>query len=1168
MLAAMDRMPDVSALRDRLGSLRGRGLSAVDAVAEATTLAADLQRLANAGTTRREAKELAVLARLMEDPAGRVFTTAMTDQALRARDSRRVAGQLAHLVETIGAPRYLPSFDRFQLRAFRRLAHLAPKLLVPAVLKRIKGEMGRYVIDGEPDRVGAELKAMLRRGTHPNLNQLGEAILGEDEAEARLARYLDAVRREDVAAVSIKISSIASQLDLLAFEDSVATLADRLRRLFHVAHGSRFVDLDETVHPTLVTLDMEEYRDLHLTLEAFERVLDEEDLLEYGAGIVLQAYLPDSHAAQRRLVAWSRRRVARGGAPIRLRLVKGANLAMERVDAAVHGWKQAPYTSKADVDASFKRMVLYGVAEGRLDVVRLGVASHNVFDLAYGLVVRELVGAPEHLSFEMLEGISASLRRVVRDVAGDVLVYAPAVVEDELQSAIAYLIRRLDENTSPENFLRHVFELEPGSAAWEEQERRFVASCGSAALVFDGVRRDQDRREPPSDLDPEGPFVNEPDTDWTLAHNRAWVDEILARWRTRSPVVVGPVVAGEEILDGAGGIEDGFDPSRPGHVPYRWVKADQALLDRALATARDGAASWSARKPEVRSAVLASVAHGLRVARGELIGAMTLDGGKAISESDAEISEAIDFAEYYRRSLAPFAALPGVHLAPLGVVVVAPPWNFPLAIPAGGVLAALMAGNAVILKPAPETVLVAWELCRVMWEAGVPRDALQFLPCDNDPVGSALVKDRRVDAVVLTGGTATARKLLGLRPELRLFAETGGKNAAVVTDLSDADLAIKHVVHGAFGHAGQKCSATSLLILEAAVYDDEGFMRRLADAVRSVHVGPAWERRSKVTPLIRPPREELTRGLTQLDEGERWLVEPAVDPDNPRLWSPGVKLDVKPGAFTHRTELFGPVLSVMRAESLEHAVELVNQTEYGLTSGLQSLDAREHAYWRDHVEAGNLYINRPTTGAVVQRQPFGGRKGSVFGPAAKAGGPNYVLQLCRVTEDPSAVVDDERAVREYFGVEHDPTRLLGQDNHLRYQPLKRLVVRVGPGAREEDFDRVIAGVKAVGADFVVSVDSAPTWLISCERVRHEAAAALGARLGLDGVERVRVVGQLEPELREAASGFGVHCEASPPLQTSRIELLRYLNEQAISMDYHRFGNLGAREDEDRRGPVT
>lgn len=1166
MLARMDRMPDVSALRDRLGSLRGRGLSAVDAVAEATALAADLQRLANAGTTRREARELAVLARLMEDPAGRVFTTAMTDQALRARDPRRVAEQLSHLVRTLGAPRYLPVLDRFQLNAFRRVSKLAPRLLVPAVLRRIKGEMDRYVIDGNDQRVGAELQAMLRRGTHPNLNQLGEAILGEDEAEARLDRYLVAVRREDVAAVSIKISSIASQLDLLAFEASVATLGGRLRRLFQAAHRSRFVDVDQTVHPTLVTLDMEEYRDLHLTLAAFERVLDEDELLGFSAGIVLQAYLPDSHAAQRRLVAWAERRVARGGAPIRLRLVKGANLAMERVDAAVHGWRQAPYHTKAEVDASFKRLVHFGVSDGHLAAVQLGIASHNIFDLAYGLVLRELVGAPERVGFEMLEGISAATRRVLRDVAGDVLVYAPAVIEDELQSAIAYLIRRLDENTAPENFLRQIFGLAPGTPAWAEQQRRFVASCAAAATVADGPQRRQDRRAPPEHPDPHGPFVNEPDTDWALAHNRAWVEACLTRWHDRPADVIGPVVAGQELVAGGAGVEDGFDPSRPGHVPYRWVKADQALLDRALAVARGGAAAWAETPLAARSEVLAEVARGLRAARGELIGAMMLDAGKAVSESDAEISEAIDFAEYYRRSLQPFAALPGVVLTPLGVVVVAPPWNFPLAIPAGGVLAALMAGNAVILKPAPETVLVARELCRVMWAAGVPADALQLLPCDNDPVGSALVKDPRVDAVVLTGGTTTARKLLALRPGLRLFAETGGKNATIVTDLSDADLAIKHVVHGAFGHAGQKCSATSLLVLEAPVYDDGGFMRRLADAVRSVHTGPAWDRRSKVTPLIRPPRAELSRGLTQLDPGESWLVTPTPDPDNPRLWSPGVKLGVKRRAFTHLTELFGPVLSVLRADSLADAVELVNATDYGLTSGLQSLDAREHGYWRDHIQAGNLYINRPTTGAVVQRQPFGGRKASVWGPAGKAGGPNYVLQLCNVMEDPAATADDEAAMRTCFAVEHDASRLLGQDNHLRYQPCDGVLVRVGPGGKEADFDRVTAALRATGVRYAVSVAAEFPWIAGAE-VKVEAAAALGARLAAGGFERIRVVGALEPELRAAAHAAGVYCEARPVLRTSRIELLRYLVEQAISVDYHRFGNLGAREDEERVGPV-
>jgi RHH-type proline utilization regulon transcriptional repressor/proline dehydrogenase/delta 1-pyrroline-5-carboxylate dehydrogenase len=236
-------------------------------------------------------------------------------------------------------------------------------------------------------------------------------------------------------------------------------------------------------------------------------------------------------------------------------------------------------------------------------------------------------------------------------------------------------------------------------------------------------------------------------------------------------------------------------------------------------------------------------------------------------------------------------------------------------------------------------------------------------------VGARLVTDPRVDAVILTGGTATALQMLNVKPDMRLFAETGGKNATIVTALSDREQAIKHVVHSAFSHAGQKCSATSLLLLEAEVFDDENFRRVLCDAVESVRVGSAWALETRMSPLIRPPSGELEQSLMTLDHGETWALMPQRDPRNPNLWSPGIKWNVQPGSVTHRTEFFGPVLGVMRFERLDDAIDLVNATGYGLTSGLQSLDEREIATWTKRIHAGNLYINKPTVGAIVLRQP-------------------------------------------------------------------------------------------------------------------------------------------------------------------------------------------------------
>jgi RHH-type proline utilization regulon transcriptional repressor/proline dehydrogenase/delta 1-pyrroline-5-carboxylate dehydrogenase len=1174
----------------------------VDPAAAAVAVATDLQRLAQASTRRGDARAQARLSCLLDDPSGKCFTTALTDQLARSGDPRRVADQVVHLIDRHGPPGYLGWLDRLQLRAFARLGRAAPGLLVPRMLARVRREADGIVVAAEPRRLERTLKRRRAEGIRVNLNQLGEAIVGEEEAEARLQRTLAAVARPDVECVSVKISSIASQLELLAWEDVLSVLAERLRRLYREAMRAPCVRPDGRSVPKLVTLDMEEHRDLELTVDLFRRVLDEAEFRSCRAGIVLQAYLPDAHPVQRDLVAWARERVERGGAAIRIRLVKGANLAMERCEAALRGWPQAPYDSKVLADANFKRMLLFGARPENARAAHVGIASHNVFDVALGLVVGALAGTRQHVGYEMLAGTAEPLRRALDAVTEGVLVYTPAVLREEFQSAIAYLIRRLDENTGPENFLRVSFGLRPGSPAWGQEERRFRAAWALRDAAPSGPRRTQDRRDPPGRPAPNAAFENEPDTDFSLAHNRTWVHAAAESWRTRGCTDVPCQVDGAEIDAAGGGWMDGVDPSLPGRRLYRAALADADLVDRAVAVAERAHRDWSRRGIADRSRILAEVAQRIRGARGDLVGSMMADGGKSIREADAEVSEAVDFAEYYRRSLDAFATQRDVSLSPRGVVLVTPPWNFPVAIPAGGVLAALISGNAVILKPAPETVLAAWVLARLFWDAGVPRRVFQFVPTADEPAGSRLVADPRVASVVLTGATETARRFLQLRGGRQLVAETGGKNAIVVSALADRDLAILHAVRSAFAHAGQKCSAASLLVCEAEVYDDPAFRQRLADAAGSLHVGPAWDPRSVVTPLIRPPHGALRRALTSLEPGESWLLEPRADARNPRLWSPGIKLGVRENGFTHRTELFGPLLAVMRADDLDHGIRIANGTPYGLTGALHSLDEREQRCYREAIEVGNVYVNRGTTGAIVRRQPFGGSKLSVFGPGAKAGGPNYALQLLRVRQsgwpapglDPAPAVaailadlerplptEEERtalrraagsygeAWREHFAVDRDPSRLLGQDNLFGYRAVRGMLLRLGRGASALAASSALAAARTCGITLAISLEEsdgeARRYLEKLGDWPHvfESEDALVDRLESEGVRRLRGLGSLGDGLCVAASALGVHCETSPVLANGRIELLRYLREHTQSIDYHRHGNLGLREREPR-----
>jgi len=1202
----------IASARERLERVRGVPLSEAEVLDHTIALAGLLQGAAERLQTGPERDRAALLARMLADPDGHTLTLLLTDRAYRSDDPARVVDAARQLLRRLGVPSFPGWLDRVRMNALLRAGPFLPALAADGLRAKLRAESSHVVLSAEDPALAQYLARRRKAGVRINLNHLGEAVLGEQEALHRVEGYVQLLARPDVEAISVKISAIASQIDLLAWDDTLAQLVERLRVIYRAALTHRYAQPDGRQSAKLVNLDMEAYRDLRMTLAAFRAALDDPELRALTAGVALQAYLPDSLPLLAELSEWAQARVQAGGAPIRVRIVKGANLLTERAESAARGWPLPIFASKSEVDASFKRMIEHACQPHHAAAVHIGIASHNVLDLAFGMVLRARHQVEACVGFELLEGMADALQRAVAAIAGDTLLYAPLVDAHAMQSAIAYLVRRLDENTAEENFLRHSFAMRRGDAAWEGQVQQFQRAFARRAALDHGARRVQNRaaQSPAAGHCGEG-FENEPDTDFALAENQTWIRALLERWHARERFDV-PLQIGGELRSGAPH-QDGFDPSRPALVPYRFALAGEAEMERALATAAAAGPRWAARAPDARAAVLYAVAQALRAARGELIAAMVLDAGKRVEQADVEVSEAIDFAEYYARSFcALHAAHPELSWQPKGVVLITPPWNFPLAIPAGGVLAALMAGNAVLLKPALETVLVAERFAALCWQAGVPLDALQLCTC-SDELGSKLVTDARVGQVVLTGATDTARLFRRLRPGIPLAAETGGKNAIIVSALADRDEAIRDVVWSAFGHAGQKCSACSLLICEAEVYDDPRFMQTLADAAASLPAGPSWDLRSVVTPLIQPPRGALLRALGALDEGERWLLEPRADPRNPRAWTPGIKVGVRAGSFIHTSELFGPVLAVLRADDFEHALRLANATPYGLTAGLHSLDEREQGRFLAHMRAGNLYVNRPITGAIVRRQPFGGYKASAVGPGAKAGGPNYVAQLCDVAQrelpavtcppEPAAAALVQRArphlrepererlsagacsyaqaLAEHFALDSDPSAVLGERNVLRYQP-SRVLIRAAEGAAPVDVLLAAAAGVTAGAELVLSLAPStaasmpyaaklPGLAVHVEDAPAAAARVTAASLGAAGfkpsrtasnadpgaqpVERIRALGPLESELLHAAEAALLHVARAPVLLTGRIELLHYVREQSVSQRYHRYGNL-------------
>ena len=1044
---------------------------------------------------------------IIDDPTGVGFTMRFVDRVARHRSNTLAADQLARLVADGDLPGFLGRIDRLLLRLGARLAPSLPQLVMPLARRRLRGLVGHLVVDAAPGSVHAHLARRRLEGYTLNVNLLGEAVLGEAEASRRFERTLALVEDPEVDYVSVKVSAIASQLNLWAFDHTLTRVKDRLRILYQRAA----VAPAPTGRPTFVNLDMEEHRDLDLTLRAFTELLDEPDLRDVDAGIVLQAYLPDAFGALQRITAWAGPRKDAGGGEVKVRLVKGANLAMERVDAALHGWVQAPYDTKAEVDANYKRCVDWALRPVHTRAVRIGLASHNLFDVAWAHLLAEARGVADRVEFEMLQGMVPAQARTVLDDTGELLLYTPIVGRRDFDVAVSYLFRRLEENSSDQNFLRHLFSLRPGTPEFDEQARLFRAAVAGRWGLADLPRRETER--PPSG---DGLFQNHPDTDPTLPATRAWVASVSAR------------------------------PFEPAHTP---VTTTVEALDAEVAMARRAQESWGSRSAVERCDVLRRVADELVARHDDLMVAMTHEASKTWAEADPEVGEAVDFARWYAERASELERVEGAAFTPLGVVAVVSPWNFPVAIPTGGTLAALAAGNAVVFKPAPETPRCAEIVAEACWTAGVPTEVLRFVRTPDDEVGRRLVTT--VDGVILTGSHETANLFRCWDPNLRLFAETSGKNALVVTPQADLDLAAADLVQSAFGHQGQKCSAASLGVLVGPVATDERFLRQVVDAAASLRVGSTDDPATTFGPLIGPAVGRLLDALTTLAPGEEWLLEPRCLDDEGRVWTPGIKTGVRPDSQFHRTEVFGPVLGLMAVDTLDEALAVQNGVDYGLTGGIHSLDPAEVDRWLDHVQVGNAYVNRPITGAIVQRQPFGGWKRSSVGTGAKAGGPDYLLQLGTWTvtrpldeaDFNEVLAADAAWWANRYGVEHDPSGLFCEANVLHYRPHPDLVVRVGAGATPVDLERVLAASARCGVEPRVS------------RATEEDDTAFAATLSAHRFGRIRAVGFVSETVRRAAIAAEVDLVDEAVTASGRLELRHYVREQAVSRTLHRFGNL-------------
>ncbi|MEY2478400.1 MAG: RHH-type transcriptional regulator, proline utilization regulon repressor / proline dehydrogenase [Actinomycetota bacterium] len=875
----------------------------------------------------------------------------------------------------------------------------------------------QFIVGSTAEEAVAGLHQLWRAGSAFTVDLLGEKTVTEAEADRYAARVgellhalLDAtatwapddqLEYDDIGPLprtnlSIKPTALASQYAPLTRSAGMADAKARLRPLLKEA-----ADRGAAVY-----FDMEHYAVKELTLELFRDLLSEPELAGLDAGVVIQAYLKDSRDDLADLIAWSSQR----SKPISVRLVKGAYWDAETIEATAEGWPVPVYADKDETDANFERctrLLLDHHGE-----VRAAFGSHNLRSIGYAIAYARHKGIPDSAyEIQMLYGMAEPIQAAIRRLGLRLRVYAPV---GELVPGMAYLVRRLLENTSNDSWVRH----------------RFAEGRDLEDLLAPPRAEHLPQPAPPAHgptTVPErpAPYEPEPPAEWRRAPARVAfgvaVDDVGRHLDLDVPAVIG----GEQVHTTA--TITSVDPARPDVVVATAASCGRAEVDAAIAVANAAWPAWRRTPAAERAAVLFRAGEWLRSRREHVAALEVFEAGKPWREADGDVCEAIDFCEYYGREMLRLDQGAAVQSPPgeantltyqgKGIGVVIAPWNFPLAIPTGMVTAALVTGNAVLFKPAEQTPAIAAQLVHALRAGGLPDGVLAFLPGVGEEIGPYLVGHPDVAFITFTGSKAVglgineaaARHRPGQRHVKRVVAEMGSKNALIVDSDADLDQAAPIVVQSAFGFSGQKCSAASRLVLLDDIYDEA--LARLVGATKELVVGHPAEMGTVMGPLIDAEARARVRGYVDAAPAHGRVALARLDVP-PVGWfaGPAIVTDVAADAPLARDEIFGPVLTVFRASSFEEAVAVANDTDYALTAGVVSRTPSHIQLAAAELRAGNIYVNRSITGAVVGRQPFGGY--GLSGVGSKAGGPDYLLQFL----DPRVVT--ENTLRQGFAPEN------------------------------------------------------------------------------------------------------------------------------------------------------
>jgi len=901
-----------------------------------------------------------------------------------------------HLKAYLGKPEYgIPWWITFLIKLLPSRG-IAGDLLC-YIAKFAAGRMAKKFIAGSNfTQVEKSLNLLRKSGLGYTVDILGEATITSQEANLSLQEYknlaLNLAERSKTKInlsaldycygsnlpkenISIKVSALDSQLDVISLEKSFERLRPKIILILRLAIKNNL----------FIYFDMEQTSLKELILHTFKSILSEPEFKTWpNVGIAIQAYLKQSHSDLIELREWAVKR----GTPVWIRLVKGAYWDFETVTANLNGWDQPVWQTKAQTDSNYEFLTSFLLHNN--NYLRPAFGSHNVRSVAYAIAKAQILKIPDSdLEFQVLYGMGDTIGKSLAKLGYRVRVYTPF---GELIPGMAYFVRRLLENTANDSFLK--------ASMLNSQDEYFLLMKPNA------IQSPTNPIETTSKSS-KHTFYNEPLSDFTISKNRLDMAQIIKTLTALPTKTYLPIINGKETNTHS--FIESINPSHKRHIVGKIGCASIADTNLAITSASKAFDSWKEEKASVRADLLRKVAKKLRDKKLEMASWQVIECGKSWREADADVCEAIDFCEYYA-SLAEIMAIPKIiQLAgetnqtfyqPRGVAVVISPWNFPLAILAGMSAAALATGNTLIMKPAEQSSVVAYHWMKILLECGFPDSVVQFLPGIGEDIGPHLVSHPLTAIIAFTGSRKVGLEINqlasktenGVKFVKKIIAEMGGKNCIIIDKDADMDEALTGVVSSAIDFQGQKCSACSRVLIPREMHD--AFSQRLSEAIASKTLGPAEDPANQIGPVIdEESRARIEKRIDESKQSAKLIFRADVSnlKDDGFYVGPAIFADADPKSDLCQQEIFGPVIALIPYDTLEQAIAIANDSPYALTAGIYSRNPESISLISRYIEAGNLYINRKITGAMVHRQPFGGYK--LSGVGSKAGGTDYLLQF-------------------------------------------------------------------------------------------------------------------------------------------------------------------------------